>query len=56
MGEYFVDITEKAENDILKIYKSGNKGDINKLNKILEHSTTPPNYFYPVIQRGLPRY
>ena len=35
MGEYFVDITEKAENDILKIYKSGNKGDINKLNKIL---------------------
>ena len=35
MGEYFVDITEKAENDILKIYKSGNKDDINKLNKIL---------------------
>ena len=42
MGEYFVDITEKAENDILKIYKSGNKGDINKLNKILVDLSVHP--------------
>lgn len=42
MGEYFVDITDKAENDILNIYKSGNKGDINKLNKILVELSLHP--------------
>ena len=42
MGEYFVDITEKAENDILKIYKSGSRSDINKLNKILVDLSTHP--------------
>ena len=49
MGEYFVDITEKAENDILKIYKSGNKGDINKLNKSLVDLS-----IYPKIGTGNP--
>ena len=42
MGEYFVDITEKAENDILRIYKSGSRSDINKLNKILVDLSTHP--------------
>jgi len=42
MGEYFLDITEKAENDILKIYKSGSRSDINKLNKILVDLSTHP--------------
>ncbi len=42
MGKYFVDITEKATKDILKIEKAGKKTDINKLNKIiLELATTP---------------
>jgi toxin YoeB len=42
MGKYFVEITEKAEYDLLKIKKSGNKSDITKVNKILlELSSTP---------------
>lgn len=35
MGEYYVEITEKAINDILKIKKSGNRKDIKKIDKIL---------------------
>ena len=42
MGKYFVDITEKAEYDILKIRKSGNKGNINKLNKIIAELALSP--------------
>jgi len=49
MGKYFVDITEKAEYDILKIRKSGNKGDINKLNKIIAELA-----LYPTIGTGNP--
>jgi hypothetical protein len=33
MGVYYVDITEKAEMDILRIKKSGNSSDIKKLKK-----------------------
>ena len=49
MGKYFVDITEKAEYDILKIRKSGNKADINKLNKIMAELA-----LYPTIGTGNP--
>ena len=49
MGKYFVDITEKAEYDILKIRKSGNKADINKLNKIMAELA-----LYPTTATGNP--
>jgi toxin YoeB len=35
MGIYFIEITEKAEADISKIKKSGDKATIKKLEKIL---------------------
>lgn len=40
--KYKVEINRKAELDIKKIIKSGNKIDINKLNKILEELETNP--------------
>ena len=42
MGEYYVEITEKATNDILKIKKSGNRRDIKKIDEILRELARHP--------------
>jgi toxin YoeB len=42
MGVYYVEITEKAEMDILRIKKSGNSSDIKKLNKIIAELAVNP--------------
>jgi len=42
MGKYFVEITPDAKNDLKEHFKSGNKGIIKKIEKILlELSETP---------------
>jgi toxin YoeB len=42
MGIYYVEITEKAEKDILKIEKSGDKATIKKLEKIIIELSNHP--------------
>jgi toxin YoeB len=42
MGKYYVEITEKANDDILKIKKSGNSNDIKKIDKIILELSNHP--------------
>ncbi len=42
MGEYFIEIKETAKKDFIKIYKSGNKSTINKLEKIVKELAVHP--------------
>ena len=42
MGEFRVEISDEAKNDIAKPYKSGNKGDIKKLEIIINELSENP--------------
>jgi toxin YoeB len=42
MGKFRIEITKEAEKDIAKHYKSGNKSNISKLDKIFEELTVNP--------------
>jgi toxin YoeB len=42
MGKFRIEITKEAEKDIAKHYKSGNKSNISKLDKIFEELTLNP--------------
>lgn len=42
MGEYFVNITSGAKEDLKKIYKSGNKVTIKKVEKIFKELSLNP--------------
>jgi len=42
MGKYYVEITEKAANDMLKIKRYGAKSDIKKIDKILHELSNHP--------------
>ncbi|MFT4061350.1 MAG: Txe/YoeB family addiction module toxin [Edaphocola sp.] len=42
MGKYFVEIEKDAKKDIQKIYKSGNKADIKRLEQIISELSKNP--------------
>jgi toxin YoeB len=42
MGKYSVKISKSAQKDLFKIYKSGNKPDIEKITRILEELAISP--------------
>ena len=42
MGKFRVEVTKEAEKDIAKHYKSGNKSNISKLDKIFRELTSNP--------------
>ena len=42
MGKFRIEITKEAEKDISKHYKSGNKSNISKLDKIFKELTLNP--------------
>lgn len=42
MGKYIVNLSEKAINDLRKIYKSGDKKSIKKIERIFKELTENP--------------
>lgn len=42
MGKYIVNISDKAERDLKKIYQSGDKSSINKTERIFKELTENP--------------
>lgn len=42
MGKYIVNLSEKATNDLRKIYKSGDKKSIKKIERIFKELTENP--------------
>jgi toxin YoeB len=44
MGKYFIRVEKEAAKDLKKIYKSGNKSDILKVEKIFQELEETPEY------------
>jgi toxin YoeB len=42
MAKYIVQISKSAQKDLVKIYKSGNKSDIERLSRIIEELSETP--------------